>query len=358
MAATELLDPAVRPRLEALIERNHDRGCVNLSELTELAESLELDEDGTRVLQEAAEEQGFEVTDDCGRAGGEEPTRLAYRDWAGATTDALQLYLNDIGRRPLLTKDQEVELAKRVEAGDPSAKQEMIEANLRLVVSLARRYQGHDLPLLDLIQEGTFGLIRAVEKFDYRRGFKFSTYATFWIRQAVQRGVENKARTIRIPVNVGQRERRLGRAHRDLTTKLGREPTDEELAAEAKLDVRELQDLRDLSRAVTSLDRPVGEEGEASLGELLPDAEGRGTEDEVVVALQSEALRQAVAQLPEDERRVIELRYGIDGAEEPLALTSTARELGVTSSKVRALERRGLERLAHDREVEALHDAA
>jgi RNA polymerase primary sigma factor len=197
-----------------------------------------------------------------------------------------------------------------------------------------------------------------VEKFDWRRGFKFSTYATFWIRQAIQRGIENKARTIRIPVNVGQRERRLGRAHRELSVKLGREPTDEELAAEAKLDLRELQDLRDLSRAVTSLDRPVGEEGEASLGELLPDDEARGTEDEVVVTLQSEALRQAVAHLPEDERRVIELRYGIDGVAEPLALASTARRLGFTPAKVRSLERRGLERLAHDREVEALHDAA
>jgi RNA polymerase primary sigma factor len=357
MAASDDLDPTVRPRLEALIERNHDRGCVNLSELTELAESLELGEEATRVLHEAAEEQGFEVTDDCGRSGGEAPTRVAYREWAGATTDALQLYLNDIGRRPLLTKEREIELAQRVEAGDDAAKEEMIEANLRLVVSLARRYQGSDLPLLDLIQEGTFGLIRAVEKFDWRRGFKFSTYATFWIRQAIQRGIENKARTIRIPVNVGQRERRLGRAHRELSTKLGREPTDDELIAAAGLAPGELQDLRDLSRAVTSLDRPVGDDGDSALADLLPDTGARATEDEVVVGLQADTLRRAVAQLPDDERRVIELRYGIDGKAEPLPLTATGKELGLSSSRVRALERRGLERLALDREVEALHAA-
>jgi RNA polymerase primary sigma factor len=207
MASPDLLETEVRARFEALVERAEDHGCVNLSQLSEIAEELELDEDAAQALHEAVESTGLDVTDDCGRmtitpaatAAARGGSRVAYRDLATSTTDALQLFLNEIGRHPLLTKEQEVELAKRVENGDEHAKEQMINANLRLVVSLARRYQGHDLPLLDLIQEGVFGLIRAVEKFDWRKGFKFSTYATFWIRQAIQRGIENKARTIRIP---------------------------------------------------------------------------------------------------------------------------------------------------------------
>ncbi len=179
-------------------------------------------------------------------------------DLAGATTDALQIFLNELRNHPLLSKDEEAELAKRVEQGDLEAKERMINSNLRLVVSIAKKYQGQELSLLDLIQEGIFGLIRAVEKFDHRKGFKFSTYATFWIRQAIQRGLANKARTIRIPVHIGQRERKIVRAERDLAARLGREPTDAEIAAEAELPIDQVEEVRAAARTVTSLDRPSG----------------------------------------------------------------------------------------------------
>ena len=366
MASPDLLEPEVRARFEAIVERAEDHGCVNLSQLSEIAEELELDEDSAQTLHEAVEAVGLDVTDDCGRlanpatpaaaAAARGGSRVAYRDLATSTTDALQLFLNEIGRHPLLTKEQEVELAKRVENGDEQAKEQMINANLRLVVSLARRYQGHDLPLLDLIQEGVFGLIRAVEKFDWRKGFKFSTYATFWIRQAIQRGIENKARTIRIPVNVSQRQRRVTRAERALQTKLGREPSDEEVAREAELSMEQLQDVRDLARTVTSLDKPVGADEETAFGDLLPSS-SPSTEEEVVVGLEAATLQRALDNLPDLERDVIRLRYGLDGADGPHPLTECGRRLGISADRVREVERRALERLSLNREVEGLRAA-
>lgn len=350
------LDVPTRERVTHLIERAaEEEGCVNLSELAELAEELELDEDAARELHELVEHAGVDVSDDCGRAGAPRPVAVTHRDLAATTTDALQLFLDEIGRHALLTKDEEIELAKRIELGDEAAKKRMIESNLRLVVSLARRYQGMGLPLLDLIQEGIFGLIRATEKFDWRRGFKFSTYATFWIRQAIQRGIENKGRSIRIPVNVGQRERRVQRAERDLLVRLGREPTDAEVAEAAQVDLDALHEVRDLARTVTSLDRPVGDAEETAFGALLP-APGPTTEDEVVVALRDEALHRALSELPELEQQVISLRYGL-GLEEPLPLTETGRRLDLSAKRVREIERRALERLGRSREVEALRAA-
>ena len=196
-------------------------------------------------------------------------------DEAAETGEALDLFMRDIRRYPLLTKQEEVELARRVEQGDLAAKERMINSNLRLVVSVAKRYQGHELPLSDLIQEGMLGLIRASEKFDYRKGFKFSTYATFWIRQAIQRGLANKARTIRVPVHIGQHERRIARVEDKLATELGREPTYDELAAAAELEPRQVREVLEAPRASTSLERPVGEEGSSSLGDLLPERRGR-----------------------------------------------------------------------------------
>src|SRR3954452_15881463 len=255
-----------RTEIRALISRGEEQGCVNLSEFDELTRSLELGDEEMAALHDQIEERGLELSDDCGRAG-VEPTRYQNEDLAGATTDALQLFLNELRRYPLLTKDEEIELAKRIEQGDLEAKEQMIQSNLRLVVSIAKKYQGQELSLLDLIQEGIFGLIRAAEKFDYRKGFKFSTYATFWIRQAIQRGLANKARTIRIPVHIGQRERKIVRAQRELGARLGREPTDAEVAAEAELPLEQIDEVREVTRTVTSLDRPVGEEGETALGD-------------------------------------------------------------------------------------------
>ena len=329
---------------------------MNLSEFDELTRALELAEEDVDTLQDRIQEQGLELSDDCGREE-VEPTRYENGELASATTDALQLFMNEIRRYPLLTAEDEVELAKRIEQGDLEAKDRMINSNLRLVVSIAKKYQGQELSLLDLIQEGIFGLIRAAEKFDWRKGYKFSTYATFWIRQAIQRGLANRSRTIRIPVHIGQRERRIARAQRELSAELGRDPTDEELARAAELPVEQIEEVREIARTVTSLDRPVGEEGETALGDLLESAETSPAE-EVEVSLGQEALRRTVEELPEAERNVIKLRYGIDGAGEPKPLRETGRRLGLSAERVRQLEGAALERLATRREIEALREAA
>src|SRR3989440_1652119 len=260
------------------------------------------------------------------------------------------------GRHKLLTAADEVHLAKRIEKGDAAAKERMINSNLRLVVSLARKYQGHDVPLLDLIQEGILGLIRATEKFDWRRGYKFSTYATFWIRQAIQRGIANKSRTIRVPVHIGQRERKIARVSRDLRASLGRDPTDEEVAEAAEIGVADIEEVRDTRRTVTSLDRPVGEEGEASFGDLLPSDEPE-PEEEVEVSLREEALRRALDRLPDREREVLKYRFGMNDTD-PTPLRETGRLLGISPESVRQIEGRALKRLAATREIEGLREAA
>ena len=339
----------------ALVDRGEEQGCLNLSELEEFVQALGLQEDDVREIYELIDEKNIEVSDDCGRSG-VEATRYLNENLAGTTTDALQLFLNEIRRYPLLTAAEEVELAKAIERGDIEAKERMINSNLRLVVSIAKKYQGQELGLLDLIQEGIFGLIRAAEKFDWRKGYKFSTYATFWIRQAIQRGIANKARTIRIPVHIGQRERKIARAERDLASRLGRDPDDDEIAAEAELPIEQVVEVRQAARTITSLDRPVGEEGETAFGDLLP-SEGAEPEEEVEMSLREQTLRQAVEQLPERERQVVKLRYGING-DEPTPLRETGRRLGLSPERVRQLESEALEHLAMQREVEGLRDAA
>ena len=290
------------------------------------------------------------MRDDCGQQA--ERPGIARTSVAETTTDALQLFFNEVRKYPLLTKEEEVELARRSSAGDLEAKERLINSNLRLVVSNARRYMRQDLNLLDLIQEGIFGLIRATEKFDWRKGYKFSTYATFWIRQAIQRALENKERTIRVPNQVAQRERKVMRIERELAAKLGRDPTTEEVAKEAELTPEQVEEVRELSRVVTSLDRAVGEEDSASLGELIPD-EREGPAEELALSLRDDTLRRAVAELPDRERKVIELRYGIDG-DQPTGLRETSRRLELRLPEVKEAESRGLERLAQLREVEAL----
>ncbi len=342
--------------LARLLDSGEESGCVNLSELDEIARRLDVDEDDLHELHEAFELRGIDVTDDCGRSN---VPATDYRNggMAVATTDALGLFLNEIRRHRLLTAAEEVELSKRIERGDPVARERMINSNLALVVSIAKKYPQNELPLLDLIQEGIFGLIRATEKFDWRRGFKFSTYATYWIRQAIQRGIENKARTIRVPTNIAQRERKIQRTRRTLSAKLGRDPTDEEIADAAELPLGQVVAMADLTRTVTSLDRPVGETGETAFGDLLGD-ERAGPAEEVEIALRDDALQRALGQLPEQERNVVALRYGVDGADGPVGIREASRRLGITQPETRKLEERALERLAGLREVEALREAA
>src|SRR5205807_874190 len=294
--------------------------CVNLSKLEELTVELELDDEEVASLYEQLERRGIELLDDCAVPEAEEhEAHYANDDVAAMTTDSLQLFLNEAGRYPLLTAAEEVELAKKIERGDQRAKDRMINSNLRLVVSIAKKYQGHGLSLLDLIQEGIIGLIRAVEKFDWRRGYKFSTYATWWIRQAVQRGVANKSRTIRIPVHIVEREQKIGRATRELVARLERDPTDEEVAKAAKLPVKQVREVRHAARAVASLDKPVGEDEGTKLGELIA-TPGGSIEEEVHVSLEQEMLHRALEDLPERERDILKLRYGLDGDPDPKSL--------------------------------------
>ena len=338
-----------------MVARGEERGCVNLSEFDELVQTLELLDDDVYALEAYLAAHGIDLGDDCGRSN-VEPTTFRNGELAAATTDALQLFLNEIRRYPLLSADQEIALSKRIEQGDLEAKERMINSNLRLVVSIAKKYQGQELSLLDLIQEGIFGLIRASEKFDWRKGYKFSTYATFWIRQAIQRGLANKARTIRIPVHIGQRERKIVRAERDLSAKLGREPTDEEIAAAAELPLDQVDEVRDAARTVTSLDRPIGEEGDTALGDVL-EAGAPPVDHEVEVSLSEELLRRTIEELPETERDVIRLRFGFED-DDPQPLRETGRRLGLSAERVRQIESRALKRLAMRRELEALREVA
>jgi RNA polymerase primary sigma factor len=333
----------------ALGELGKELSRLGRSDLA-LHRAHELSEDGLEGLYEQPQERGIDAADDRDREDDEAP-------YAGdATTDALQLFLNDVARFPLLSAPEEVELAKRIERGDAAAKELMINSNVRLVVSIAKRYQGRGLSLLDLIQEGIIGLIRAVEKFDWRKGFKFSTYATWWIRQAVQRGVANKSRTIRVPVHIVEREQKIGRAERALAPELGRQPTDEELARAARLTPKQVREVRHVARAVTSLDKPVGGDEHHALGELLPSQEA-GLDDEIAASMRQRTLHAALRALPERERLVLELRYGL-GEEDPQSLEAIGRRLGVTRERARQLETAALGRLALRRDIEPVYEAA
>ncbi len=340
--------------VRALLQRGEKRGCVELSEIEQLSERLGLDEEEVVKLQDELQSRGVDIQDNCGR---ETSPRATYvnGDLTDATADTVRLFLNEIGRYALLSADEEIDLAKRIEEGDMEARDQMVRSNLRLVVSIAKRYQGRGLSLLDLIQEGILGLIRAVEKFDWRKGFKFSTYGTWWIRQAIGRAIQNQARTIRLPAHLAERERKIERAERDLTTKLGRDPTDAEIAKAAKVSLKELRQVRDAARIVTSLDLPVGEGGETPLGDLVATSPGE-TEEEVHVSLQEEDLRQAVQELASHEREVIILRYGL-GSEDPKTLQQVADAIGSTRDRVRRIESDALNHLALRREVQAYREA-
>jgi RNA polymerase primary sigma factor len=345
MAAIADIDPLIKKAAD-------NDGCLDLSDVAEFIDGHGLSDDDVERLYDELERHLVEVADDCGH---EAPAPLVTNgELTPATIDTVRLFLNEIGRYPLLTAQEEIELAKRIEKGEYSARERMINSNLRLVVSIAKRYQWSGLPLLDLIQEGILGLIRAVEKFEWKRGFKFSTYATWWIRQAVGRAVQNHSRTIRIPVHLAERERKIDQAERELRTKSDRDPTDEEIAAAAGITLNDLRQIRDAPRIVTSLDRPVGE-GDTPLGDIAARSPGQ-FEEEVHLELEHNALRRAVARLPEPYREVILLRYGIDGGE-PKTLDEIGRRLSLSRERVRKIEMQGLDRLASTREVDALREA-
>jgi len=335
--------------LKPLLEAAESTGAIRRVELAELLEPHELAPLELEALERELEAHGFELVDEPEEKPAPPPPPVAPLE---STTDALQLFLREAGRHPLLTAPQEVELAKKIERGDAMAKQRMIQSNLRLVVSIAKNYRNQGLPFLDLIQEGTLGLIRAVEKFDWRRGYKFSTYATWWIRQAVARALADKARTIRMPVHIVERLQKMNRAERTLWMELGREPTLDEIAEEANLPVQQAREVRAAARASTSLDQPVGEEEDAVFGDFVA-GDSPLPEEEVEVALRSQALAAALAALPERDRSVVILRYGLDDAE-PKTLEEIGRRLGLTRERVRQIEVESLKHLARLHEMEAL----
>jgi len=269
--------------------------------------------------------------------------------------DSLRLYLREIGKVPLLTADQEVSLAKRIERGDMDAKQHMIEANLRLVVSIAKGYLGRGLSFLDLIQEGSLGLIRAVEKFDYRKGFKFSTYATWWIRQAVTRAIADKARTIRIPVHMVEKLNKVVHIERQLVQRLGREPEPEEIADELDIHPDEVREILRMSQLPISLEKPIGEDEDSNLGDFVPDESAESPFDTASLSLRREDVELALSALPERERRVIELRYGLDGSQ-PCTLEEVGRAFGVTRERIRQIENNTLKKLESLPEAQGLKD--
>jgi RNA polymerase primary sigma factor len=273
------------------------------------------------------------------------------------STDSLQLFLKDIGKVPLLTAAQEVELAKRIERGDHTAKQEMIAANLRLVVSIAKNYRNQGLPFLDLIQEGTIGLVRAAEKFDHRRGFKFSTYATWWIRQAVARALADKSRTIRMPVHVVEKLNKIGRVERKLVGQLGREPTSGEIAEELELDVAEVEQIRRSAQAPVSLEKPVGDDDESEFGHFLADKTASAPDEAADTTMRKETLGRILGALSARERRVLELRYGLDG-NHPRTLDEVGRTFNVTRERVRQIENHSLKKLQALAESQKLRDVA
>jgi RNA polymerase primary sigma factor len=332
-----------------LIESAEQNGSVRVSELTELIEAHELAPLEAEALQRELEQRGVDLIDDEKAPQPPPPPQPQVYE---TTTDALQLFLREAGRHALLTAAQEVELSKRIERGDEQAKQRMIQSNLRLVVSIAKNYRNQGLPFLDLIQEGTLGLIRAVEKFDWRRGFKFSTYATWWIRQAVARALADKARTIRMPVHIVERLQKMNKAERILWTQLGREPTLAEIAEEASLPLDQAREVRAAARASTSLDQPVGEQEDAVFGDFVA-GDGPSPEDEVEVSLRSQALIRGLAALSDRERKVLALRYGLADAE-PKTLEEIGRQLGLTRERVRQIEVHALRRLSKLREMESV----
>jgi RNA polymerase primary sigma factor len=358
MSVAELLE---LEEVKGLIARGQRVGVLTYAEIATATGELCLDEtDVERAEIELVEEvdpalAAAEVERAPDKRGRRKP-KTALDLKPDMTTDSLQLFLKDIGKVRLLTAQEEVDLAKRIWRGDVDAKQKMVESNLRLVVSIAKNYRNQGLPFLDLIQEGTIGLVRAAEKFDYRKGFKFSTYATWWIRQAVARALADKARTIRIPVHVVEKLNKIGRAERMLVTELGREPTAEEIAhVVAGIDPNEVEAIQRSAQAPISLEKPVGDEQESEFGQLIADEQAESPYERAVEILAKEALRDALENLSYRERRVLELRYGL-GGEHPCTLDEVGRAFNVSRERIRQIEHQSLKKLQSLPEAQQLRD--
>jgi RNA polymerase primary sigma factor len=352
--------------VKGLIARGQQVGVLTYAEIAAVAAELDLDETDVEELHtlfEHGEIELVEEIDPATVAGLNIERAPAKRTRSKAplnlkpdmTTDALQLFLKDIGKARLLTAQEEVTLAKRIWRGDQDAKQKMVESNLRLVVSIAKNYRNQGLPFLDLIQEGTIGLVRAAEKFDYRKGFKFSTYATWWIRQAIARALADKSRTIRIPVHIVEKVNKIGRAERKLITALGHEPSVEEIAEVTGIAPDEVDSIKRSAQAPISLQKPVGDEDESEFGQFIADEQAESPYQRAVEILASEALRDALENLSYRERRVLELRYGL-GGEHPLTLDEVGRTFNVTRERIRQIENHSLKKLQNLPEAQKLRD--
>jgi RNA polymerase primary sigma factor len=338
----------------SLVEGAEERGWIEPADFEVFVIEHELNEQEIEDVTRELERIGLEIGRPQGAAEAEKEAAAVAQEThvLSGSADSLQLFLADVGRHKLLTAAEEVTLAKQIERGDPVAKRRMIESNLRLVVSIAKGYRGLGVPFLDLIQEGTLGLNRAVEKFDWRRGYKFSTYATWWIRQSVQRAVANHARTIRVPVHVVERQQKLSRAARRLEVELGREATRDELAEATGLPIQHVEEALGAAQASVSLNQTVGADDEGELGDLFADREAADPFDEAEESLRRQGVRRALDALPERERRILELRFGFEG--EPWTLEAIGHELDLTRERVRQLEGQALARLAALRDLISL----
>jgi RNA polymerase primary sigma factor len=354
--------------IRALVDRGQQLGVLTHAEVAGAIGELDLDEADVEELHGFLERVEIELVDELDPAlaaaaaperapdkRGRRKPKAAPDLKAEMTTDSLQLFLKNIAKVPLLTAQEEVRLAKRIERGDLDAKRRMVESNLRLVVSIAKNYRNQGLPFLDLIQEGTLGLVRAAEKFDYRRGYKFSTYATWWIRQAIARALADKARMIRIPVHVVERLNRIGRAERKLTTEFGREPTAEELAEVTEIEPEEVESIKRSAQAPVSLEKPVGDEEESELGQFIADEHAESPFERAAEILTNEALQDALGKLSDRERGVLELRYGL-GGEHPRTLDEIGRTFNLTRERIRQIENHSFKKLQRLREARMLRD--
>ena len=367
MSVTELQE---HEEIKALLARGLQNGVLSNADIATATAELDIDEADREELRHWLEGQEIELVEDIDPAAAQTadseraPDKRQRRKPKSSldlrpdmTTDSLQLFLKDIGKVRLLTAQEEVDLAKRIERGDLDAKQKMVESNLRLVVSIAKNYRNQGLPFLDLIQEGTLGLVRAAEKFDYRKGFKFSTYATWWIRQAIARALADKARTIRIPVHVVEKLNKIGRAERKLVTELGREPTAEEIAIVTGIDPEEVESIKRSAQAPVSLEKPVGDEEESEFGQFIADERAESPYERAAEILTKEALREALENLSYRERRVLELRYGL-GGEHPRTLDEVGKTFNVTRERIRQIENQSLKKLQSLAEAQKLRDVA